>query len=161
MTDATSFAAMSGKDGPHALARREAERTAPQSKRSEDMDVREWIGGTFRKPEDIGASPIVLTIVSVAKGNYDKLDLTFNDGTKLSLNNTNGRAIARAWGYESDDWIDKQVELSVGLTTYKGEQQESILVKPISPPIPLSGRKGLKPVKPTRKSDPLDDDTPF
>jgi hypothetical protein len=86
-----------------------------------DMNVHEWIGGKFLKPEDIGTTPIVLTIVDVAEGRWDKLDLTFSDGSKLSLNNTNGWTIARAWGYESDDWIDKQVELSVGLTTYKGE----------------------------------------
>ena len=116
------------------------------------MNVHEWIGGTFLKPEDIGATPIMLTIVHVAKGKWEKLDLTFNDGSKLSLNNTNGRAIARAWGYESDDWIDKQVELSVGLTNYKGEQQESVLLKPITP---------VTPAKPTRKSDPLDDDVAF
>lgn len=125
------------------------------------MDVSEWIGGTFLKPEDIGATSIALTIVDIAEGKWKKLDLTFNDGSKLSLNKTNLRAIARAWGCESDSWIDKEVELSVGLTTYNGEQQESILLKPISPPIPLSERKALKPVKPARKSDPLDDDIEF
>jgi hypothetical protein len=125
------------------------------------MNVRKYIGGTFLKPGDVGAVPIMLTIVDVVKGNYNKLDLTFNDATKLSLNTTNRQAIVRAWGDESDDWIDKQVELSVGLTTYKGEQHESIRVKPISSPIPLSERKALKLVKPTQKSDPLDDDTPF
>jgi hypothetical protein len=35
--------------------------------------------------EDIGQTPIVLRIVDVAKGKWDKLDLTFNDGSKLSL----------------------------------------------------------------------------
>jgi hypothetical protein len=125
------------------------------------MNVREWISGTFLKPEDIGATPIVLTIVDVAEGKWDKLDLTFNDGSKLSLNNTNGRAIARAWGYESDDWIDKQVELSVGLTTYKGEQQESILLKPVTPATPSHALKPAKPPRPARKLDPLDDDIQF
>jgi hypothetical protein len=118
------------------------------------MNVREFIGGTFLKPEDIGATPIVLTIVEVAEGKWDKLDLTFDDGSKLSLNATNGRAIARAWGYESNDWLGKQVELSVGFTTYKGEQQESILSRPLSPAIPASERK--PPPAPT-----IDDEIPF
>jgi hypothetical protein len=61
------------------------------------MDVSEWIGGTFLKPEDIGATPTALTIVDIAEGKWKKLDLTFNDGSKLSLNKTNGRASARAW----------------------------------------------------------------
>jgi hypothetical protein len=126
-----------------------------------DMNVHEWIGGKFLKPEDIGTTPIVLTIVDVAEGRWDKLDLTFSDGSKLSLNNTNGWTIARAWGYESDDWIDKQVELSVGLTTYKGEQQESVLLKPITPATPANALKPVKLPKQTRQSDPLDDDVPF
>ena len=111
------------------------------------MNVLEWIGGTFLKPEDIGTTPIVLTIVDVAEGKWQKPDLTFNNGSKLSLNKTNARTIARAWGYESDDWIDTQVELSVGLTTYNGEQQESILLKPITPATPANV------LKPARKSD--------
>ena len=103
----------------------------------------------------------MLTIVDVVKGNYNKLDLTFNDATKLSLNTTNGQAIVRAWGDESDDWIDKQVELSVGLTTYQGEQQESVLLKPITPATPANALKPVKLPKPTRQSDELDDNIPF
>jgi hypothetical protein len=112
------------------------------------MNVHEWIGARFLKPEEIGTTPIVLTIVNVSEGKWGKLDLSFNDGSKLSLNTTNGRAIARAWGYESDDWIDKMVELSVGLTSYKGEQKESILVKPITPATPANALKPAKPRKP-------------
>ena len=125
------------------------------------MDVSEWIGGTFLKPEDIGATPIALTIVDIAKGQWKKLDLTFNDGSKLSLNKTNGQAIARAWGRESDNWIDKEVELSVGLTTYGGEPKDSVLLKPITPATPTSALKPVKLPKPPRKSDPLDDNIPF
>ena len=125
------------------------------------MNVRKWIGGEFLKPEDIGATPIVLTIVDVAEGKWEKPDLTFDNGSKLSLNKTNALTIARAWGDESDDWIDKQVELSAGLTTYNGEQQKSILLKPIRPATPANALKPVKLPKPPQKSDPLDDDIPF
>jgi hypothetical protein len=125
------------------------------------MNAREWIGGRFLKPEDIGAMPIVLTIVDVAGGKWKKLDLTFNDGSKLSLNDTNGWTILRAWGDDTDDWIDKQVELSVGLTTYGGEPKDSVLLKPITPATPTSALKPVKLPKPPRKSDPLDDNIPF
>ena len=104
-----------------------------EQKETEAMDAREFIGGTFLKPEDIGPTPIVLTITNVAEGKYDKLDLTFDDGSKLSLNATNGKTIARAWGYETAAWLLKQVELRVGTTTYKGEPQDTILLKPLSP----------------------------
>ena len=125
------------------------------------MDVSKWIGEPFLKPEDIGATSIALTIVDIAEGKWEKLDLTFNDGSKLSLNKTNGQAIARAWGRESDNWIDKKVELSVGLTTYDGEQRESILLKPITPATPASALKPVKLPKQTRQSDQLDDNIPF
>ena len=36
------------------------------------MDTREFIGGTFLKPEDV-MTPIELKIVDVAKGKFDKL----------------------------------------------------------------------------------------
>jgi hypothetical protein len=130
-------------------------------KKGANMDVREWIGGTFLKLEDMGATPIVLTIVDIAEGKYDKPDLTFNDGSKLSLNKTNGRAIVRAWGYETDDWIGQQVELSVGLTTYNGEEQKSILLVPITRATPANAGRLLKPSKLTRMSEPPDDDIPF
>jgi hypothetical protein len=59
----------------------------------------------------------------------------------------------RSYGRESRDWIGREIELYIGATTYQGREQESVLVKPISPPIPVSGRKGLKTVEPL-----IDDD---
>ena len=115
------------------------ERSAPYANGETKMDTREFIGGTFLKPEDIGPTPIKLTITSVARGKFDKLDLTFDDQSRMGLNNTNGRAIARAWGFESNDWLDKRVELSVGFVTYKGEQQETIVLRPVSPATPETG----------------------
>jgi hypothetical protein len=125
-------------------------------KETEKMDAREFIGGTFLKPEDIGSTPIVLTITNVAEGKYDKLDLTFDDESKLSLNNTNGKTIAKTWGYETSAWIRKQVELRVGTTTFKGEPQETILLRPISPATPAGERALAKPTKPD-----ISDDIPF
>jgi hypothetical protein len=125
-----------------------------EQKETEKMDAREFIGGTFLKPEDIGPTPIVLTITNVAEGKYDKLDLTFDDESKLSLNATNGKTIARAWGYETAAWLRKQVELRVGITTYKGEPQDTILLRPISPATPAHEKALAKPPK-------IDDDIPF
>ena len=120
------------------------------------MDVREYIGGTFLKPEDIGATPVVLTIVGVAMGKFDKLDLTFADGSKMGLNATNGKTLARAWGYESEAWIDKQVEASVGSVMFKGEPQETILSRAISPAMTASELALVKPSEPD-----ISDDIPF
>ena len=127
-----------------------------EQKETEKMDAREFIGGTFLKPEDIGSTPVVLKIVRVAEGRYEKLDLTFDDGSKLSLNATNGRAIAKAWGYETSAWLHKQVELSVGMTTYKGEPQETVVLRTVSPATPAHERSPARPAKPD-----ISDDIPF
>ena len=139
----------------------ESNETRREQKETEEMDAREFIGGTFLKPEDIGPTPIVLTITNVAEGKYDKLDLTLDDESKLSLNATNGKTIARAWGYETSAWIRKQVELRVGTTTYKGEPQDTILLRPISPATPAKVRSLARPSKPPTDPNPIDDDIPF
>ena len=100
------------------------------------MDMSKYIGGLFLKVEDIKANgPVRVRIVDVSEGRFGKPDLTFDDGTRLSCNVTNGRVLARAYGFDSDDWIDKEVELVVGEIQYEGKPQEAVLIKPISPPI--------------------------
>jgi len=59
--------------------------------------------------------------------------------------------LTRAYGKESDHWLGKEVELEVGEIQFRGESQEIILVKPISPPI---GNKA------SPRPDP-DDEIPF
>jgi hypothetical protein len=76
------------------------------------------------------------------------------------LNQTNVRILIRAYGPESRDWIGREIELYIGPTTYRGQVQDSILVKPISPSIPLSERKPMMPAKSAPKP-PIDDDIPF
>lgn len=122
-----------------------------EQKEIEKMNVREFIG-TFLKPEDV-ATPVVLTIADVAEGKYG-LDLTFDDGSKMGLNATNGRKLAKAWGYESEAWIGKQIELSAGTIPFDGEDRPTIALTPISP--------AMSPTEQAlAKRDPIDDDMPF
>ena len=100
------------------------------------MDMSKYIGGLFLKVDDIKVNgPVRVRISDLSEGRFDKPGLTFDDGTRLSCNTTNGRVLTRAYGFESDDWIDKEVELVVGEIQYQGKPQEAILIKPISPPI--------------------------
>jgi hypothetical protein len=116
------------------------------------MDMRKYIWNVFLKVDDVKASgPIRVRITHVSEGRFGKPDLTFHDRTQLSLNATNGRVLARAYGMNSDDWLDKEIELKVGDIQYEGKHQEIILLKPISPPIKH---------KPPPKPD-FDDVTPF
>lgn len=104
------------------------------------MDMRKYMGNVFLKVDRVKASgPIRLRITGISLGQYDKPDLAFDDGSQLSLNNTNCRTLVLAFGKESEDWLDKEIELEVGEIQYRGEPQEVILVKPISPPLPKPG----------------------
>src|SRR5262249_43054199 len=60
---------------------------------------------------------------------------TFDDGTVLSLNVTNTRTLARAYGTDSDKWVGKEIKLVIGNVDFQGKPQEAIIVEPISPPI--------------------------
>ena len=100
------------------------------------MHMGKYRGSVFLKVEDIRTSgPMRVRITGISEGRFGKPDLTFHDGTQLSLNATNCRVLARAYGMDSDDWLDKEVELEVGEIQYQGKPQDIILLKPISPPI--------------------------
>jgi hypothetical protein len=119
------------------------------------MDVRKFIG-TFLKIEDLEAEPLELTIVDVEENDkFDKLDPVFDDGSKASVNSTNGPRLAKAYGYNSEHWIGQQIRLSAGTAPFKGEQVPSIVFTPVSPA--LSPEQRLPPPKPE-----IDDsDIPF
>jgi hypothetical protein len=100
------------------------------------MDMRKYSGASFIKVEDVRSSPIRGQIAVIKPGKYDKPDLVFETGEILGLNTTNNRALVRAYGPNSDDWVGKEIELLLGEIEYQGKMQEAVLVKPISPPIP-------------------------
>jgi hypothetical protein len=161
MTNTTSFAATSGKDRTSRVgAVRGGTKGAEAKGASRTMDMTRYAGDLYLKVEDIRESgPKQVKIEGVEDGQFDKPVAAFNDGTSLSLNHTNVRTLMRSYGPESNDWIGRNIELYIGPTTYQGRVQDSILVKPISPPILLSERKPLKPPKPN--PEPLDDNIPF
>jgi len=115
------------------------------------MDMRKYVGSLFLKLEDVKEGPILATIADVTEGKYGKPDVSFEDGSKLSLNATNCRALAKAYGPESEFWAGKRIELSLGEVEFKGQPQETIIVRPVSPPI----EHNVVPLK-----SELDDDIP-
>jgi hypothetical protein len=137
-----------------------AVRTTQARRGDKTMDMRKYSGSAFLKPDDVRAGPLRKKIVDVAEGKYGKPDLEFDDGTKLGVNSTRNRTLVNACGGESDDWLNKEIELSLGEAKYEGEMQESILVKPISPAI----KKKSSPPKPKPKSEgggDMNDEIPF
>jgi hypothetical protein len=132
------------------------------------MDISDQISSGFIKVPDLAAGPRRAAIASVRPGRFERPDVEFQDGSMLSLNATNMRAMATVWGTETDAWIGKEIELYVGKTVFQGQERDSVMVKPISPPIPFGERAKPKPAaaqqpKPAGAGgrDPMDDAIPF
>jgi hypothetical protein len=123
------------------------------------MDMQQFAGSSFITVKTLRAGPRQEVIVSVEPGKYDKPVATFESGDKLSLNKTNVRALIDAYGEESRDWVGCIIELSIGPAKYNGDQIESVVAKPVSPPKPLVASTPL-PKQPTAKPD-MDDDIPI
>jgi hypothetical protein len=123
------------------------------------MDVTKYLGSLFLKVEDVRNAHREVLITDCSLGQYDKLDLTFDGGDRLSLNTTNVRTLARAYGRDSDEWVGKTIELYIGKTEYRGEEQDSILVRPVSPA--TASEKQSEAAAPRKLSDDLSDDIPF
>jgi hypothetical protein len=120
------------------------------------MDIRDQINSGFLKVADLADGPQRHVIQSVRPGNFGKPDVKFEAGSILSLNATNMRALALAWGTETDNWIGKEVELYIGETQYSGERRDSVLARPISPALPVAERS-----KPRPPPKDFDDSIPF
>jgi hypothetical protein len=111
---------------------------------------------TFLKVDDFAeGESMEETITKVEEGKYG-LVLTLDGGSQFSLNATNWRTLSKAYGYESDNWIGRRIELTRGEATYRGEQVPSLILKPKSPALSEADRR--LPVKPEPD---IDSDIPF
>jgi hypothetical protein len=125
------------------------------------MDMSKYMGSQFLKVADIKESgPFQAKIVAVEIGEkFDKPQANLDDGSVLTLNATNVGRLVRHYGANSDDWIGKEIELSVGEVEYNGEMKEAILVKPVSPPV--EKKTPAKPKKRGNAGVDLNDEVPF
>jgi hypothetical protein len=96
------------------------------------VDARKFFGVTFAKLEDVDDGPEQKVVAAVEEGKFEKLNLIFDDGSALSLNATNTRALSKAFGPETDDWPGHAVELYAGEIEYQGKPQPAVLVRSIS-----------------------------
>jgi hypothetical protein len=134
------------------------------------MDMRNYIGPSFIKYQDVVHASREEKVVAVEEGKFDRLDLKFASGDLLSLNRTNARVLAQAYGWETNNWIDKLIELYAGETTYDHQTQQSVLVRPVSPPQPPEATElvtptpkpaGPKQATPKQDRPDLDDEIPL
>jgi hypothetical protein len=130
------------------------------------MDMRKFSGEHFVKVADVRDGPIRETIAAVRMGKWDKPDLVFMSGDILSLNVTNTGILRRAYGDDSDGWLDKHVELFLGEIEYQNKPQEAVTVRPVSPAITAADRaattKKLDAAAPApARDDDFGDEIPF
>jgi len=121
------------------------------------MDISDQIIAGFIKVQHLDV-PRRDVIADVALGRFGT-EIEFQDGSKLSLNQTNLRKVADAWSTETDNWLGKELEMYAGKAKFGGKDVDSVMVRPISPAIPMSERPKPKPRQSVRSE--LNDEVPF
>jgi hypothetical protein len=131
------------------------------------MDTRRF-GLAFLRPDDVRSGPRQERILAVVEGQkFDRLELQFESGDQFGLNKSNTRALQKAYGTESADWLGRTVELSLG--HYKDwdkdppEERETVVLRPVSVRQPSADNGGMKAIAPMRPAvrNSLDDKPPF
>jgi hypothetical protein len=132
------------------------------------VDMRDY-AAKYIKPDHVRDGPIQARIVALLENDqYGRPVLELETGSQFSLNDGNCTALIKAWGYESDDWIDQELSLEFG--TYKdwksGADKETVKVRAISPAKAGNGGAPSKPVLPpsraiATKPDNMDDEIPW
>ena len=141
------------------------------------MDMRQF-APKYINADSVRDEPIVTRILVVLDepDRFGRPVIELENGSQFSINETNRKILVKAWGYESDNWHDQEIEFSLG--TYKDWQsdppvdKETVKVRAISPAKTSTGNGGepSKPVLPPKrlgtgvhpslKDDP-DDGIPF
>jgi len=114
------------------------------------------------RPEDVRDGPRQEKVADVSiNEKFDAPVLHFESGDQFMLFPTNARTMNRAYTYESNKWLEQVVELSLGhYTDNKGEEKETVVLKPISVLQPSADNGGTKAALPSVRDD-LDDDVPL
>jgi hypothetical protein len=73
---------------------------------------------------------------------------------KLALNKTNGKAIAKMYGKDTDKWPGNPIALYVTQTEYDGEMRDCIRIRNQRPEMPAgkNGKQGARPCAAMRRS---------
>jgi hypothetical protein len=129
-----------------------------QSNRRTKMDMRKFGSGVIR-PEDLD-EPRVEKIVNIYENTkHEVAVLVFASGDELFLWNNLARVLSRAWGWNSEDYIGQEVEISRGGWLDRRDnpptEKDCINIRAVSPPKAEASNGGTS----LRKA--IDDDIPF
>jgi len=123
------------------------------------MDMKKYATSIIL-PEDLHDGPRREMIVNIyISDKHDVPVLVFESGNELFAWANIARVLARAYGYNSDDWRGQTVELSLGSYTDRktGEIKETILIKAIS----RDGNGEVPRADPAKLAKDLSDEIPF
>jgi hypothetical protein len=95
------------------------------------MDMTKFVGEDYVRADTVRNKPLVVRILNVKMGQFDRPELIFNNEQIMTVNATNTRILVKAFGADSDGWIGKQIKLKLGKVTYQGNEIESVMVEPI------------------------------
>jgi hypothetical protein len=117
-----------------------------ESEKEHVMDMTSYLPAKFYRISDVESGPVTETILRVDRSDrFDKAEITFESGNVLTLSSTNVAVLVKAFGADSDAWAKKTIELYLGQVPFKGEMTDSVLVRPVSPPVPAEERKAPPP----------------
>jgi len=129
------------------------------------VDMKKYTSG-FIRPKDLRDGPRQERIINVyISEKFDVPALVFESGDEMLAWPPNGRVLAKAYGYEGDDWRGHIVELSLGTYVDKkdGETKQTIVLKTITSRDGNSdgGPQRIDPDKLPKPKDDLDDEIPW
>lgn len=140
-------------------------RQAQANERKDEMNIDSYITSSgFITSDTVYGGPIRDTIADCKMGKYEKLNLHLQGGGILGLNQTNLRTLRNAWGPESENWVGKEIELSLGQTKWQGEDKDTVVLRPVSSPTAWNKQAvGQNPLTraPASSAKDFDDSVPF
>ena len=126
------------------------------------MDMKKYATSIIL-PEDLHDGPRREMIVNIyISDKHDVPVLVFESGNELFAWANIARVLARAYGYNSDDWRGQTVELSLGSYTDRktGEEKDTIVLEAISSR-DGSDNGGPQRADPAKLAKDLSDEIPF
>jgi hypothetical protein len=126
------------------------------------MDMSSFAAAGFIRPDHLTGTERVV-IKAIEKGQFKPVAV-LGDARKLGLNGTTIATLIRAFGKDSDGWINKTIEIRPGTTTFNGASKATVLVSvPPSAPRPPVQSVAQSPAGngPQQRDDMGGDDIPF
>lgn len=123
-----------------------------------EMDISKHLSARYVKFGDHEDGPARAIITDVQEGQrYGRPELCVEyvaNGKRgiLSLNTGNLERLSHAWGPRTEVWIGFEVEFEDGQATFSRGEVDSVIVRPISPPLTREQREAA--VKSPSKSSP-------